>query len=136
MKITISILFVLHLVVALWHGDAHSTLGIQLSFFQTLYVYLIILGAPVVGVILVWSRFMLVGIGLFAISMAGALVFAVCYHYILVSPDNIAHLPVGTAVVQAQFIDSAALIAIMELLSTLFGFSALGYTYADKNNKV
>ena len=136
MKITISILFVLHLIATLWHGDAHSTLEIQLSFFQTLYVYLVIIGAPVVGVILVWSRFMLVGIGLFAVSMTGALVFGVCYHYIIVSPDNIAHLPVGTAVVQAQFIHSAVLIAIMELLSTLFGFFALGYTYADKNKKV
>ena len=70
MKITISILFAIHLIATLWHGDAHSTLGIQLSFFQTLYVYLIILGAPVVGVVLVWSRFMLVGIGLFAVSMS------------------------------------------------------------------
>ena len=132
MKITISILFAIHLIATLWHGDAHCTLGIQLSIFQTLYVYVVILGAPIVGVILIWSRFMLVGIGLFAIAMTGALVFGVCYHYILVSPDNIAHLPMGTAEAKAQFVDSAAVIAIMELLSALFGFFALGYTYVNK----
>ncbi len=126
MKIAISALVVIHLIATLWHGEAHSILGIELSPLENIYILAGILAAPIVGAILAWTRFSLLGIGVFAISMVGALLFGVYHHYILVSPDNIAYLTTGTASAHAQFINSAALIAIIELLSSLWGFFALG----------
>ncbi len=130
MKLAISTLVIAHLVATLWHGDAHSTLGIDLSTAQTLYVLVVILAAPVISAILIWTRFTIFGVGLFAISMAGALVFGVYHHYVLVSPDNIAHLPAGLAEAQSQFIESAAVIAMFEVFSAFLGFLLLGHAYA------
>ncbi len=132
MKLAISTLVIIHLIATLWHGDAHSTLGIDLPTLKILYVYAVILAAPIVSVILVWTRFIVFGAGLFAFSMAGAVVFGVYHHYVLLSPDNIAHLPTGLAEAHSQFIESAALIAIIELLSALLGFFVLGHAYATQ----
>ena len=130
MKLAITTLVIAHLVTTLWHGDAHSTLGIDLSAAKTLYVLIVILAAPIISAILIWTRFTVFGVGLFAISMAGALVFGVYHHYVLVSPDNIAHLPAGLAEAHSQFVKSAAVIAIFELLSAFLGFLLLGHAYA------
>jgi hypothetical protein len=131
MKLAISTLVFAHLVAILWHGDAHSTLGIDLSAAKTLYVLIVILAAPIISAILIWTRFTVFGFGLFAISMAGALVFGVYHHYVLVSPDNIAHLPTGLAEAHLQFIESAAVIAMFELFSAFLGFLLLGHAYAS-----
>jgi len=130
MKLAISTLVIAHLVATLWHGDAHSTLGIDLSAAKTLYVLVVILVAPIISAILIWTRFTVFGVGLFAISMAGALVFGVYHHYVLVSPDNIAHLPAGLTEAHSQFIESAAVIAMLELFSAFLGFLLLGHAYA------
>ena len=74
-KLSISILVIAHLVATIWHGDAHSTLGIDLPTLKNLFVYIVILAAPIVSAILIWTRFNVFGVGLFAISMAGALAF-------------------------------------------------------------
>ena len=126
MKATITALVIIHVVVALWHGDAHSSLAIELPFFKNLFVYVVILGAPIVGAALLWTGYRAHGAALVGIAAAAALVFGAYHHYVLVSPDNIAHLPAGAAASQAQFIDSAAVIAINELLLALAGFYALG----------
>ncbi|MGI9293097.1 MAG: hypothetical protein ACR2PS_03870, partial [Pseudomonadales bacterium] len=118
---------------ALWHGDAHSSLEINLPALKNLFIYVVIIAGPVLGALLVCTRFLALGAGLVAISMVAALVFGVYHHYILMSPDNIAHLPAGTANVHAQFIDSAALIAIIELASAVLGFYALGHANATKS---
>ena len=135
-KIAITLLVVVHLVATLWHGDAHSTLEVFLPALKNLFIYTVILAGPVVGAILVWTRFFTLGAGLVAVSMTGALVFGVYHHYILVSPDNIAHLPAGTAAAHAQFIDSAALIAIIELVSALYAFYALGQARAAESPRL
>jgi len=45
------------------------------------------------------------------------------HHYILVSPDNVAHLPEGAAEAHARFISSAGISALLELASALVGAS-------------
>ena len=132
MKLIISTLVIAHLIATLWHGDAHSTLGIDLPTLKTLYVFVVVLAAPIVSAILIWTRFTVFGVGLFAISMAGAFVFGAYHHYVLVSPDNIAHLPTALAEAHSQFIESAALIAIIELFSSFLGFLFLGHAYATQ----
>jgi hypothetical protein len=44
----------------------------------------------------------------------------------MVSPDNIGHLPAGNPESHAQFINSAAVIALLELAGALFAAYSLG----------
>jgi hypothetical protein len=46
--------------------------------------------------------------------MLGSLVFGLCYHYVIISPDNVAHLPVGNA--RGLFRITALLLVITEAL--------------------
>ena len=56
-KIVITAAVIVHLVASLWHGSAHTHLGIELSTQQTLFIYLVIIIAPVIAGILVWTRY-------------------------------------------------------------------------------
>ncbi len=129
MKIAITMLVIAHLVAALWHGDSHSSLEIILPGVKNAFIYVVIIAGPLLGVVLLWTRSPAIGAGLVAVCMVGALAFGVYHHYVLVSPDNIAHLPVGGAEAHTQFIDSAAMIAILELVSAMFGFYVLGRSH-------
>ena len=125
-KIAIAVLVVIHLAVALWHGNAHSALAIALPPEKNAFVFIVILIAPLVAASLVWTRYVLVGVWMFFLSMLGAMLFGAYHHYILVSPDNIGHLPHGSLDAQATFITSAAALALLELASALYGAFRLG----------
>ncbi len=120
-KIAIVVLVAIHLAVALWHGNAHTALAIPLSPEQNAFVFLVILIAPVVAAFLLWTHYVSAGVWMFFLSMLGALLFGVYYHYILVSPDNIGHLPHGSADAHSTFIASAAALGLLELASALYG---------------
>ena len=125
-RITISVLVAIHLAVSLWHGNAHTELAIALPPLKNAFVILVILIAPVVAASLVWTRYVSVGMWMFFLSMLGALLFGAYHHYILVSPDNIGHLPHGSADDHSTFIASAAALALLELTSALYGAFCLG----------
>ena len=125
-KTAITVLVVIHLAATLWHGDAHARLAIELPPAKTVFVFLVILMAPVVAAGLVWTRYVSIGLWVFVISMLGALLFGAYHHYVMVSPDNIGHLPVGSPEFHSQFISSAAAIALLELASALYGAFCLG----------
>lgn len=129
-RIMISALVVIHLAAAFWHGDTHKHLAIGLSAEKTTFVYVVILIAPVVAAGLVWTRYISIGLWVFFLSMLGALLFGAYHHYILVSPDNIGHMPDGSPESHQQFISSAAVIALLELLSALYGAFCLGLRQA------
>jgi hypothetical protein len=115
-----------HLVATLWHGDAHQRLAIDLPPLKDVFVYLVILAAPLVAAVLVWTRRLEAGLLIFTFSMVGALLFGAYHHYVLVSEDNIAHLPDGAAHLHAQFTSSAAAIALLEVAGALVGAFCLG----------
>ena len=125
-KIAVTALAALHLVATVWHGDAHTQLGIALPPAKNVFVYAIILIAPVVAAGLVWTRRISLGLWVFSLSMLGAFLFGAYHHYVLVSPDNIGHLPAGSPQSHSQFISSAAVIALLELASALYGAFSLG----------
>jgi hypothetical protein len=135
-KIVITALVVVHLVATLWHGDAHTQLAIGLPPEKTIFVFVVILIAPVVAAGLVWTRYISIGLWVFVLSMLGALLFGVYHHYILVSPDNIGHLPIGSPESHSQFISSAAVIALLELASALYGAFCLGSHRAQSRGNV
>ena len=130
-KIVIAGLVIVHLAASLWHANAHTHLGIELSTEQTLFVYIIVIIAPVVAAILVWTRYVSMGLWLFFLSMLGSFLFGAYQHYVLVSPDNISHLAPGTPKSHSHFITSADIIALVELASALYGAFCLG-TYRAK----
>ena len=129
-KILITGLVIIHLAASLWHGSAHTQLAIALPPDKNAFVYVVILIAPIVAAGLVWTRYISIGLWVFFLSMLGALLFGAYHHYVLVSPDNIAHLPSGSLESHAQFIASAAVIALLELASALVAAFALGSHHA------
>lgn len=125
-KIAITVLVVAHLGVAILHGRAHSALAVTLSGFQNAFVLLVIVIAPIVAGALAWTRHVRIGVWIFVLSMTGALVFGVYYHYILVSPDNVAHLPGDGLGAHSTFIGTAGALAVLELVSAVYGAFCLG----------
>ena len=125
-RLVVAALAGLHLVVTLWHSGAHSELAIGLPPLKLAYAYAVIVIAPPVAAVLLWTRWARFGLWLFTLAMLGSLLFATYHHYILVSPDNIAHLPEGTEEAHARFIESAGLSALLELASGLVGTFLLG----------
>jgi hypothetical protein len=125
-RVTIGVLAAVHLAVTLWHSGAHSELGIGLPPLKLAYAYAVIVIAPPVAAAMLWSRFATAGLWLFTLAMVGSLIFATYHHYILVSPDNIAHLPEGTEEAHVRFVVSAGWSALLELAGALLGAYSLG----------
>lgn len=125
-RLVITAVVAVHLAASLWHGNAHTRLAIDLPAEKTVFVFIVILIAPVVAAALVWTRYLSVGLWLFFLSMLGSFLFGAYHHFWLVSPDNIGHLPAGSPAAHSQFITSAAVIALIELAAALYGAYCLG----------
>ena len=109
----------IHAVVVLLHSRAHDDLGVELNAFQQAYAGAVIVVAPFVATALLWSRHRRVGSHLLWMSMTGALVFGVYYHYVAISPDHVAHLPPGEA--RGLFRWTALLLPVTELAGLFVG---------------
>jgi hypothetical protein len=80
-----------HLVVTLIHGRAHAQADVPLSGTATVFVFVVIVAGPLVGLLLTW-RSVPIGSWVIAVSMAAAFVFGLVNHFVLVSPDHVAHV--------------------------------------------
>jgi hypothetical protein len=78
-----------HLVVSMVHGVAHTQANVPLSLAANLFVYIVILAGPLIGLALTWWTPRLGG-WLIALSLAGSLVFGLVNHFVLTSPDHVA----------------------------------------------
>ena len=116
-RVWVTIAVVAHLIVNLAHGHAHTRLGVGLNAFQTLYVFGVILIAPLVALVLSFTRLARAGAWLLLLSMLGSLIFGVLYHYVIISPDNVAYLPVGSA--RDLFRISAMLLFVTEAFGVI-----------------
>ena len=126
-KSALTALAAVNLVAAISHGAAHTELGVALSPAQNLFVYVVIVLAPPVAVGLLWTRYLRLALWLFLTAMCASLLFGIYYHYVFVSPDNIQHLPAGSAAAHARFAVSAAILALIELASALCAAFVLGW---------
>ena len=90
-----TVIVLAHALVATAHGLAHEYLVINLTFTQKLYVLVVIALAPLVSMILLWTRLRKVGAMLLLLSMLGSLIFGVVNHFLIVSADHVQHLPPG-----------------------------------------
>ena len=125
-----------HFVGNLWHGEAHSILEIALPVYKTAFVLIAIILGPIVGSILTWTSYRLIGYWMVGVSMTSSVVFSVYHHFVMISNDNVEHLPPGTAEAHAHFSNSAEAIALIALAGALIAFYAAGKQYAvDQANE-
>lgn len=112
-----------HLVVVVLHGRAHTALGVGLTSWQQSFVMTVILVAPLVALALSWTRYLKAGVWLLFGSMLGSLIFGAAYHYIIISHDHVAHLPPGDA--RGLFRITALLLLITETAGVSVGAMAV-----------
>ncbi len=113
---------VIHFAINLAHGMAHKHLEIELNAFQKIFVAAVIVVAPLYAAYLIWKGNLRTGGALLALSMAGALVFGVYYHFILLGPDHVTHINMPISLDVRDIFDvSAVLLALFECLGVLAG---------------
>lgn len=105
---------IIHALVSLLHGAAHRRLNVPLSVAQNLYVVVVIFFAPLVAALLLSRKQQLSGALLLLGSMAGSLVFGVYNHYIVRSPDHVAHVGLAADATWATIfqVTAAALVGV------------------------
>ena len=121
-----ALIVIAHALVATAHGLAHEHLAINLTFTQKLYVLVVITLAPIVSMILLWTRWRKAGPMLLLLSMLGSLIFGVVNHFLIVSADHVRHLPEGEWRLTFQI--TAVLLVVTEVLGCFVGVWALGAT--------
>lgn len=83
---------VLHAIAHGLHGLAHVEIPVPLSLLQSVFIGVVILLAPILAAVLLWTRFDRVGSWLLLSSMAGAILFGLYNHFIVISPDHVSHV--------------------------------------------
>jgi hypothetical protein len=102
-----------HLAVSVVHGAAHTQARVSLSVAANLFVYIVILAGPLIGLVLTWPAER-IGSWLIAVTMAGALVFGFVNHFMLSSPDHVAHVDPQW---RPLFATTAVLLVVTEALA-------------------
>jgi hypothetical protein len=112
---------VVNLVLLVAHGWVHRVLGVALSPAQTAIVYGLIVPGPLIALLLLGSPFLANCVLL--IAMTVGLVLGGLFHYLVVSPDHVAHLPPGSG--GTLFRASAAGLAIAEAIGIMVAIAGL-----------
>jgi hypothetical protein len=117
-RATASVIVVAHLAVSLIHGAAHAGAAVPLSALQNAFVWIVIFAGPLVALWLIWTgrRF---GPELLALTMGGSLVFGIVNHFVIESPDHVAHIT--SEAWRLPFQLSAAGLTILEAAGTAVG---------------
>jgi hypothetical protein len=116
------LVIILHAIVTVPHSIAHTNLHIAMETWQSIYIFVVILIAPIVAAVLIWIR-PRSGFALLTISMIGSFVFGVYYHFIATGSDNAFTLPASSWTLTFQL--SAWLLAITELGGAIIGLLGL-----------
>jgi len=111
-----------HLVTSVVHGAAHSGAQIPMSTVANLFVFVVILAGPVLGLALSWRAERL-GSLIVALTMAGSLVFGLVNHFLLDSPDHVSQVDAQWRMI---FGTTATLLTITETLGLGFAIRLLG----------
>jgi amino acid permease len=118
-----------HIVMNVVHGIAHQQLGVSISDFQSAYVLLVTLMAPIVAVIILLflnkTKIVLGGAWLLLVSMLASLLFGIVYHIVIPSPDNIFAVMQNPSLYSVVFTSTATLLLIIEGIGTWVGAKAI-----------
>lgn len=102
-----------HLAVSFVHGAAHTQAHVPLSRAANLFVYIVILAGPLIGLALTWPAER-IGSWLIAATMSGSLIFGLVNHFVLESPDHVADVDPQS---RPLFMTTAVLLAATEALA-------------------
>lgn len=116
-------ILVLHGLVLLLHDKAHANLQVFLPLLKYVFAYAVIVFAPLLGTIMLWTRWRRYGIWIFLLSMFGSLIFGAYHHFVLISNDHVCYAPQGSWL--SVFRVTAVLLAILEAGGCWFGIWAL-----------
>jgi hypothetical protein len=115
---------VAHLIVSFAHGAAHTGAQVPLSRAANLFVWVVILLGPLAGLALSWPARQ-AGSWLVAVTMAGSFVFGVVNHFVLASPDHVAHVDEQW---RSLFAATAVLLAVTELAGAVLAIRVVSGT--------
>ena len=101
-----------HLLISVIHGVAHANARVPLSAAANLFVFVVILAGPLVGLAVSWRAQRFGGL-VVALTMAASLIFGVVNHFIVDSPDHVSHVVEQW---RALFATTARLLTVTELL--------------------
>lgn len=83
---------VIHAIAHGLHGLAHEEIPVPLSLVQSLFIGVVILLAPIIAAILLWTQFYRIGSWLLLSSMVGAIVFGIYNHFLVISADHVSQV--------------------------------------------
>ena len=113
------LLVLAHLVVTVLHGRAHEGAVVPVSTAASIFIFIVIVATPLVGAAVLWFFSVEGGAWLLAISLAASFVFGVVNHFVLDSPDHVAHIAAQWKFV---FGATAVLLALTEALGSGLAF--------------
>ena len=87
----LAVVVLTHLAISIVHGRAHTGAQVPLPLAGALFVYIVILAGPLIG-LGVWRRRPRLGGWIVAACMSGALVFGLINHFIVDGQDHVAHV--------------------------------------------
>jgi len=106
----VAIVVIAHLVISLIHGAAHAQGQVGMSAAANVFVFVVILAGPLLGLLLLW-RYPRVGSWVIAATLAASFVFGLVNHFLVAGPDHVAHV---AAHVRPMFTGTAVLLALTE----------------------
>lgn len=110
--IWLAAIVIAHLAISFVHGAAHAQAKIAMSRPANLFVFVVILAGPLIG--LAWTlRARQFGAWLIGVTMAASLIFGIVNHFVLAGADHVSHVdPPG----RPLFAATAVLLAVTEAL--------------------
>src|SRR6266568_2285860 len=84
-----NLIVLVHMVVLFGHGAAHSHLHIEPSPWQRVFIAMVILAAPVLAALLLWTRWQRAGLVFLGLSLAGSLFFGLYFHFVATGTDSV-----------------------------------------------
>lgn len=115
----LTLFVLLHLAVSVLHGRAHTGAVVPVSTAANIFIFTVIVAAPLVGIAVLWFFSISGGAWLLAVSLAASLVFGVVNHFVLESPDHVSQVAAQWRVL---FGSTAVLLAVTEALGSGLAF--------------
>lgn len=114
------------------HNQAHQQIDVALSSAQNAFALIVIVIAPIIAAVFLWRGSERIGAILLTASLIGSLIFGVVNHFMIDSPDQLAHITSSNW--GNIFVISAYALAITELVGVLVGSALLRASIRAKPN--
>ena len=114
-----SAIVILYLLTIFTHGAAHARLAIEISAAQNYFVWGVMVIAPLLALMLLWTSLQRIGLYLLVLSMAAAIPFDLYFHFVASGPDNA--LQQGPGLWPATFVVTAYLLLLFAVTGVFAG---------------